>query len=283
MTGEETQPPDVKAPAGPHHRPSRFPAKNLSPIERHGAALLFVAGVSAWVLAAGFVEHDAAAAAWVVAGFVLIAAAAFFQRVTKIGREGIEIRELFEEAAEKAESDPRALDDTSDERARRVVEYAAPELEELVRKEWRRDRDQLRDYVRRMGTDRPKQMEGDRVENNLTAAVFNWLSGKDYSITLEDSDGVRTDLVARREEQTLLIEIRPAVDTLRYPDAMAIVARQRATHAPGEHRVVVFREGVWMDQETRDLLEGYGISIWAADPDSGAVRVITTGAIEGIE
>lgn len=122
-------------------------------------------------------------------------------------------------------------------------------------------------------------MERDRVENNLVAAVFNWLGNRGYEVESQVQDVVRSDLVARGNGRVLHIELRPAVAVLRKPDAAAITARSPAGLDASHHRAVVFREGVLLLPDAKETLEEANIAIWVADPDAGSTRVVWPAAL----
>lgn len=263
-------PPDADAPSGGH-----LSHEDLSWVEHQGPWILLAGAGLAWVLAAWFADHEPVSTAWVLAGFVLLAAAAYFHRVIKIGKEGLELAQIAK-AISRARRAPPVPDDTPDEvRARlaqRVFAEVATEVAGVPTAG-----EPPRPQAPAEPPERQVAMERDRVENNVVASVFNWLGGQGWDVRIQSADDVRADLVATRDIRTIAVEARPHVESLRRTDAAAIVARVPPVSGEELHRAVVFREGVWMDQETRNLLENGGLAIWAADPDVGSIRVIAAG------
>jgi hypothetical protein len=82
------------------------------------------AGAASWVIAIALAvapEAEAVATAFVIAGAPLIAAAAFYARVRKVGREGVEVDPLLEDVRKLGESLPPLAEDVSALEERRGV------------------------------------------------------------------------------------------------------------------------------------------------------------------
>jgi hypothetical protein len=68
--------------------------RDLPLVERFGSWALLAVAVAAWTPAAWKADDQTAAAAWILAGFVLFTASAFFHRVKKVGHQGVELNDV---------------------------------------------------------------------------------------------------------------------------------------------------------------------------------------------
>lgn len=241
--------------------------KSLSFPEKHGAWLLSLGAAAAWVLAVAETT-DAVSTVFAVAGFLLLAAAAFYSRVVRVSREGVDLADIvdviegvaIEEGDTPADAKARAIEE--------VQRLALPAAGESTPTSFA-----TRPSVRRA------LMERDRVETNLRSYFAAWLQRQNYAIkeTYVDRDGVRTDIVAERPKpdgtvDRLFVEVRSAVAVLRASDAAAILARKPRGSAPDARRALVLRDDaiVMPDAEQR-LIEG-GTSLFTVNVDAGIVH-----------
>lgn len=85
-------------------------------------------------------------------------------------------------------------------------------------------------------------------------------------------DRVRADLTATRGDDTLHVELRPAVEVLRASDATTISARVPPGVGPTDRRAVVFRDTAHLDPDAVHLLRERGLTVFTVDIDAGIVR-----------
>jgi hypothetical protein len=231
-------------------------------LEKRGPWVLAGAALVAWSLAVWQAEHDAVAAAWAVAGFVLVAAAAFFSRVVEISREGVKLRDVAE-AFEAAERAPVAADDTTDEVKAKVLDEAWYSLyQRAVAEEARPD-----PYRRATLLERAWR------ESNLVATFGNWLGSQGWNVRTEQVDErFRTDVIGVGPDgRQLRAEVRSAVAVLRGPDASAI-ANSLSVRAADVDRALVLREAAILVDGAQEILRNAGIDVYLVDPSTGGVR-----------
>jgi len=261
-----TSRPAQAAPARTPNPPSAADLARPGFLERRGSWVCGGGALTAWILGVILAEHDAVGGAFVVSGFVLLLAAAFFSRVVKVGKEGIE---LAAHAGEAARTAPVREGDTLDEAKERTAEA----VEAAVLSQTRPAVFGGLEASARAST-RLRLMTGDQAEVNLLAAFNAWLQGQGYTVLGAElrQDRVRGDLVAERQGERLHVELRPAVENLRLSDSRAITARQPVQRRANERRALVFRRGVHIDADARDLLERASVELFSADPETGQVE-----------
>ena len=248
--------------------PDQRPSRNLaarSQIERHGARVLLGAGVVAWALAIWQVEHEAVATAWVLTGFVLIVAAAFYSRVLEVGRDGVklaDIAEAFEDVAP---------DDTQDEVKAKVLDEVA--ASRGTASDWYSF---YSAWLRTTPPEDPWQrallLQGSWKTGQLCLVFRDWLERDGWQIAEEKaSHRFRVDLVATRGNETLYAEVRSAVTKLGAADAHRIVAGLQTLPDEGT-RALVFVAGTAITADALLVLKDANVRIYYVDPQSGAVQ-----------
>jgi hypothetical protein len=238
----------------------------LSGIERRGSWVLAGAAVVAWTLALWQAEHDTVAAAWAVGGFVLLVAAAFFNRVVEVTREGVKLDHVLA-AIEDAPVEPG---DTSDEVKAKVLDEVK---EKVVERTW------FELYTRTVAEGEGSSDPFTRAavlerswrawrESNLVATFTRWLEGQGWEVRREGlGDKFRADLQAVRDGETLRAEVRSAVRALRTRDAVAITISPEL-RPDGARRAVVLAQGTELSESAGRVLRDAGIEIYLVNPDA---------------
>jgi hypothetical protein len=243
----------------------------LSLPEKHGSWVLAIGSVVTWILAL-VATKDVVATAFALAGFALIVAAAFYSRVVRIGKDGVDLADVID----VIERTPVQEGDTPQEVRWRTIE-SVQQLALAVplgganpsAPEESRDR-------RRASW----AIERDRGEMNMTDYLIEWLQRQGYRIVSVSKGGerVRTDLVAQRdagpttEADLLHVELRPAVSVLRRSDAATIAEMEQVGSSDGARRGLVFREGTLITPDALALLLERGVTVFTLDTGTGVVR-----------
>lgn len=255
--------------------PEVLSREDLSFVERFGSWVLLVAGVGGWALATWQSDKEAVATAWVVAGFVLFAASAFFQRVMKVGREGVELRNVVYKTLNYVRVAPVVEGDTTDEAKTRALRYAASRIATEL---FMSDAD-----VIDQAPASPQLLTGSSgIESSLAGVITRWLEQHGYEVRAEGYDAVRTDLVAARKAQTIYVEVRGSVDVLRPEDAATIAAGRRGEGGEAPDRALVLREDARATQDVLKLLAADDIAVWSANPETGSVHVLVPGRLTDV-
>lgn len=239
----------------------------LSFPEKHGSWLLASGSAVAWILAVA--ETTAAVATtFAVAGSLLLAAAAFYSRVVRITKDGVDLADVVDVIQGVAIEDG---DTPADAKVRAIegVQRLA-----LATGESASTSRGARPGVRRA------MMERERVEANLRSYFVAWLQQQGYTIVQDhpDRDGIRTDMVAERASadgrvERIFIELRPAVAVLRASDAAAIAARKPAAgYTDGARRALVLRDEAIVMPDAEQRLLDEGTTLFKVDVDGGVVR-----------
>lgn len=244
----------------------------LSEIERNGPLVLLLTAIAAWVLAWINAEQEAVATTWAASGFALALAAAFFSRVRKISKDGVEVDPM--DLAIKL-GKPQEGDLPEEAVARVATTFDAIRSAEL-----HRPRSDSAAANRWPASPRQVAMEQDRVENNLAAAVFNLLHGKGFEVTRESGDQVRSDLLATKGDTVINFEVRPFIESLGSSEAAAITARHSPIQAANAHFALVLRTGVSVAPEASARLVKARTSVVWADPDDiSSVRIVVDAGL----
>ena len=211
----------------------------------------------------------------------MILAAAFFSRVRKVGKDGIELADVVDVIADT----PAEPGDTADD-LRAKLTTAVEGLPQQQR--WPSDKDFGRIAPGRAAasflaqSDRRLRMERDTRSANLLAAFGNWLAGDGWVISVEvGGSGFRTDLVATHEidgrTEKLFADMRAAVVGLRPDDAYVIAMRRPPKMAAGDRRAVVFADGVAFIDDALDVLRESGLEVYIVNADTGDVTQVGGG------
>jgi hypothetical protein len=246
---------------GTHRATDRL---KLSGIERRGSWVLVAAAIVAWSLALWQAEHDAVASAWALAGFVLFVAAAFFNRVVEVTREGVKLDQVLA-AIEDAPVEPG---DTSDEVKAKVLD----EIKERVFEQTWFDlyagavgegEGSSNPYTRAASLERSWRAWR---ESDLVSRFTGWLEEQGWDVRQEGlGDKFRADLVAVRDGETLRAEVRSAVRALPTRDAVAITISPEL-RPNGARRAVVLVEGTEVSDSARRVLREAAIEIYLVNP-----------------
>ncbi len=234
--------------------------------ETFGRWVLVLAGLLAWGLAALLAKdgHSETAIAFVTAGTAALLGGTFFSRVEEIGGGSVRLSRQKDEVEENVQRLPLPSEDHQVELSRRALEALLdPEVQESP--------DPPREAVRRA------EMEKDRIAANMTSYVAAYLQGQGFRNVAQELSGqpdVRIDLVARKDGEVALAEIRPWHAIVREDTAATIAARTPAGLAPDEvptRRILALQAGVMVMPEADQRLASAGIEVLRVDPDTGEI------------
>jgi hypothetical protein len=196
---------DARTPKDPATRPRRSQRLRGFP-ERNGAMVLFVAGIAVGigVVVATAFGHDPVAVAALPTAAALIAASAYYSRVRKL--PGVELADLIEQGG-SFQAPPDATPTEAVQQFAATVASNAASLEDL-----RDDRVRLTDssYFIHVRERIPQGMVG-RATWEGTSAFAHHLESQGWRVEHEVPAGDgrrRIDLVAEREGEVLLIEVK---------------------------------------------------------------------------
>ncbi|MDA0178841.1 hypothetical protein OJ997_00920 [Solirubrobacter phytolaccae] len=221
-----------------------------------------IAAIAAWTIAVAETT-EAVATAFAVAGFALIAAAAFYSRVIRVGKEGVDLAQVVDIIEGTATEEGDTPDETKARAIEQVQRLALPAGEATAP-----SRPAIRQAL----------MERDRVEANLKSYFASWLQAQGYSIQrIEERRGdVRADMVAVRQDDDhvdrLVVEIRPAIAILRPSHVGAILARDPIGLDATSRRGIVLQGTAIVMPEARDQLAEAGVTVFRVDPEFGYVE-----------
>lgn len=257
----------------------KAPESRAAP-ERYGAWVLTAGGLLAWSLALIQVKHEVVASAWVLSGFVLVVAAAFFSRVLEVSREGVKLRpeDLFD-AIDEADVESG---DTADELKAKVL----AEVREKVGSEsaWF-------EHYRAVAEQAPLADPSKRATAmreawstwNLVATFGNWLGNGGWEVQSRETktrEPFRADLEAAREGERLVAEVRAAVRTLSERDAVAI-ANSAGPWPPQGRRAIVFGPTTVISEHAKDVLRKARLDAYVADPGAASVETSVRQVVTG--
>jgi hypothetical protein len=211
----------------------------------------------------------------VVAGFVLLVAAAFFGRVIEVTRKGVKLKEaaeLVEAFDEAIEGAAVSAGDTGDEVKAKVREGVRLRLSS--ESDWY----DVYSYwlARQLPTDaydRARMLQNTYLSSKLVATFRDWLEREGWEVQEEVSDEpFRADLIATKPDGSRMIaEARPAVQALQPRDAVAVA--NSLPHGPHNAlRAVVFDHRVFIPPEAWRTLQEAGIRVFKVNIDAGTVE-----------
>jgi hypothetical protein len=239
-------------------------------IERRGSWLLAVCGLAAWGLGTWRIQYQAASAAFVTVGFILLLGAAFFSRVESIGRFGVVLG--ARKALSLVEAAPTDPNDAGEESRQRAVVYAARQIAD----NFGVARAEVRSTSRRQ-----RAMRHDRDKTNLIAAVGNWLSRAKFATSITEDDDVRVGMVATRGSERLRLEFRPWIGLLGESEASKIVESMSAKCSDGEIGIVVINDDTVVSDVGLGALREAAIAVWEAQPYTAEVKTLAAGKLKG--